>query len=344
MSSGPTIPQVRVTVYVLPTIAIVVTLFRLYIRYTRGKLWWDDAWALVSAMLSVIFSVAVVLHVKDPTSLAQNVKIGVYYMCAQFFYAVNWTARVSILFTIIRLSVGNMRRILTFISFLFLIAWLILFAQVWWVCEKEPGWKNATIPQCMLGENVAIAQITVDVISDAILIVAPIRLLWRVHLESSTKIRLMAVFGTTLITTAVSLYHAYVVFRIGGLPEARAATIQTSVSLLVANLSVVIAFIFRLKSDSETENTAPLSITTFGKRGGRPKEPNLFSTIGLGTQDFGVLESTQSNVGVQVSQSTRVDLPGASDTTIIGKFGQTSDDVYQLKTFGSSTASIPEEK
>ncbi len=137
-----------------------------------------------------------------------------------------------------------MRRILTVTSFLFLLAWLILFAQVWWVCEKEPGWKDAAPPQCKLGENVAIAQITgiyisnllftiisdisqlVDVISDAILIVAPIRLLWRIHLESSTKIRLMAVFGTTLITTAVSLYHAYAVFRIGGLSEALAATIQ----------------------------------------------------------------------------------------------------------------------
>lgn len=344
MSSGPTIPQVLIAVYVLPVIAIVTTLFRLYIRYTRGKLWWDDAWAFVSAMLSVIFAVAVILLVKDSASLAQNVKISVYYMSAQFFYAVNWTARVSILFTIIRLSVGQMRRILTVTSFLFLLAWLILFAQVWWVCEKEPGWKDAAPPQCKLGENVAIAQITVDVISDAILIVAPIRLLWRIHLESSTKIRLMAVFGTTLITTAVSLYHAYAVFRIGGLSEALAATIQTSISLLVANLSVIVAFIFRLKPDSETENTSPISITTFGKRGGRPKKTTLFSTIGLESHDLTTIENTKSTIGIHIDQSTRIDFSGATDTKTVGKTTQASDSVYQLKSFGSSTVSIPHKK
>lgn len=52
------------------------------------------------------------------------------------------------------------------------------------------------------------------------------RLLWRVRLSRALKIRLMSVFGTTSITTAVSLYHAYAVLRVGGTTEANAATIQ----------------------------------------------------------------------------------------------------------------------
>jgi hypothetical protein len=64
-----------VAVYVLPVVAVVTTLFRLCIRYTRGKLWWDDAWAFVSAVLSVIFAVAVILHVKDPSKFHRFIAI-----------------------------------------------------------------------------------------------------------------------------------------------------------------------------------------------------------------------------------------------------------------------------
>ena len=73
--------------------------------------------------------------------------------------AVLRTARVSILFTVIRLSFGLMRRILGYVAIVMVITWLVLFCQVWWVCESEPGWKNQPIPQCLLGENVAIAQV-----------------------------------------------------------------------------------------------------------------------------------------------------------------------------------------
>ena len=46
-----------------------------------------------------------------------------------------------------------------FIFAAFLVAWAILFAQPFWVCESEPGWKSNPRPQCDLGKSVAIAQI-----------------------------------------------------------------------------------------------------------------------------------------------------------------------------------------
>lgn len=65
-----------------------------------------------------------------------------------------------------------------------------------------------------------------DVISDLLLVAAPMRLLWRVQLQRGLKLRLRAVFATTLIGTAVSLYHAYCVLRFSGIPEFLAATLQ----------------------------------------------------------------------------------------------------------------------
>jgi hypothetical protein len=121
---------------------------------------------------------------------------------------------------------------------------------VWWVCEAETSWKNIPATQCNLGERVAIAQVITDVLSDLVLVIAPIGLVWKIRLTKFQKFRIAAIFSTTVITTAVSLYHAHAVLKKGGLPEALAATVQDSVSLIVANLSVIIAFIFRQASSS----------------------------------------------------------------------------------------------
>ena len=56
--------HVIVTTCVLPSIAILVTSFRLFDRLRRSKFWWDDGWALASLVLTIIFMVAVLLHIK----------------------------------------------------------------------------------------------------------------------------------------------------------------------------------------------------------------------------------------------------------------------------------------
>lgn len=119
--------------------------------------------------------------------------------------------------------------------------------------------------------------------SDAILIFAPIKLVLGVRLPKVTKIRVVSVFASTLITTVVSLYYIYALLRIGGITEEWSATIhvrlsviistassstvllQDGVSLLVANLTVVVAFFFKAfgtssedTDESSHENTRPL--------------------------------------------------------------------------------------
>ena len=64
------------------------------------------------------------------------------------------------------------------------------------------------------------------IISDMILVFAPIKLIWAVRLPLITKIRLVSVFASTLITTAVSLYYIWALLKVGGLTEEWAATIH----------------------------------------------------------------------------------------------------------------------
>ncbi|KAI0026762.1 hypothetical protein K488DRAFT_26266, partial [Vararia minispora EC-137] len=98
---------------------------------------------------------------------------------------------------------------------------------VWWVCERETSWKSLVAPQCPLGKDVAIAQVVTEVIADAILIFAPLFLLSCV-MNKALRIRLVAVFLTTAVSTVFSLYHAWAVFTVGGTIEARAASFQVS--------------------------------------------------------------------------------------------------------------------
>ncbi|KAJ7736260.1 hypothetical protein B0H16DRAFT_121800 [Mycena metata] len=271
------VDQIRIVLCVLLPFAILVTYFRLFERYRRGKLWWDDFWALMCTFCAITFIVVTLLHLQNPASMKQNVKIIVFYLTGVFFYLLVWTVRLSILFTIVRLSFGRLRRLLSLLGWLFGLTSLILIAQIFWVCENEPGWKNVTTqaPQCALGNNVAIAQVITDVLADLMLIAAPIRLFWNLQLQQKLKTRLRAVFATTFISTAVSLYHASCVLKGGGLPEFLAATIQLSVSLFVANLSVVVAALSRRKGDHSSTDNEPPSNTISGTVRGRPKHPTL---------------------------------------------------------------------
>ncbi|KAJ7076209.1 hypothetical protein B0H15DRAFT_864546 [Mycena belliarum] len=324
-TTGPTIKQLTIVNAVLLPFACLVTFFRLYLRYARRRLWWDDFWAFVSAMFSFVWIGSLTLHLKDPgtSTIPQNSKIAIYYILAQAFYIVGWTARISILFTVIRLAFGTFRRILSVVAILFFVAWAVLFAQVWWVCERQPGWKDQPLPQCQLGRNVAIAQVITDVLSDAMLIAAPLRLLWRVHLHRGLKFRLLAVFTTSLITTAVGMYHAFTILRIGGFTEAMAGIIEMSTSLLVANLAVIVTFVFSLGAEGDSDNREPLSrpTQTFGSAG--TKRARLATT-------FGGLETTvhaEEPVKVQVHISESDDRwtdPGRSggwnkSATVVGR-------------------------
>ena len=76
-------------------------------------------------------------------------------------------SRISILFTVVRLTspFSTLRKILLFVFVAFLVAWMVLFAQTFWICEAEPGWKSEPLPQCSLGRDVAIAQIISELVA-----------------------------------------------------------------------------------------------------------------------------------------------------------------------------------
>ncbi|KAG1871891.1 hypothetical protein C8R48DRAFT_670331 [Suillus tomentosus] len=276
-SSGPTLTPIEVVIVdiVLTILAAIVTSLRLCLRMQKRCLWIDDMWAALGmvftfmlligdCLVSPSVDVAYILlkkrrkvpsRHKDSIILYRRYKYRI--RIAQFFYAVVWKALISTAIT-------------------FGVVWALLFSQVLWICETQPGWKTQPLPQCDLGRSVAIAQIITDVLGDTVLIFAPFSLIYRIRLSSPQKIRVLAVFSASMITTIVSLVHAYYISSDGGTKEVMAGVVEASVSLIVANLSVVVAFFFRLSAE---DDSTPVSIVTFGSQPKKRVRDPLATTI-----------------------------------------------------------------
>lgn len=66
------------------------------------------------------------------------------------------------------MRLGHFRRRLSMAAVLFSIALIILVAQIFWVCipqDNHNQWKSDTVPQCTLGKQVAINQITSEFVT-----------------------------------------------------------------------------------------------------------------------------------------------------------------------------------
>ncbi|KDQ10581.1 hypothetical protein BOTBODRAFT_115640, partial [Botryobasidium botryosum FD-172 SS1] len=212
---------------VTPVIAILFTCFRLFDRYRNRLLGPDDAWAFASMMFIIVFVVTWNLWL-----------VGM--------------PRISIIFCLVRVSPGvGEKRLLHAIVGVFLLFWIFLSAQVIWVCESRPQWKNAVpFPSCSLGNEVAISQLITSLSSDLLLMAWPIRLFWALKSSRGLRIRLMAIFSTCLVTSAANLVHSIFTVKAEGLNQAIAAIVEATVGLIVCNLPIVVGAIYRLSGDS----------------------------------------------------------------------------------------------
>jgi hypothetical protein len=116
----------------------------------------------IHILFSLLVQIAgVFMHVEKPSDLSRLNRIAAYYLIATTFYAVIWSARLSILFSIIRIDPDPvMRRRLGWLAGAFIAAIALFFTQLFWVCETmHNGWKNKPSPQCPLPKQVAICQL-----------------------------------------------------------------------------------------------------------------------------------------------------------------------------------------
>ncbi|KAF8909265.1 hypothetical protein CPB84DRAFT_1765704 [Gymnopilus junonius] len=276
--------QVQLTSAICTSIAILTTLFRLYIR--RRTLWIDDASFLhllqhlsnsllyvviqAFAFISMLFicvqlGVCVIpasAHLCINSFLKQLIDesfrryINAYtrtYLIMFTFYATIWCARTSILFTIIRIGKGNRRKIFLYsLIGVFGVLCSLLIGQIFWVCEAQRKLKHDV---CVPNKQIALSQLGSDIFADTTLLISSLQLFLIIQ-DKSLRHRLIYIFSTCTATTVVSLIHSALILRFakqkGEEKVVIAALVEDSVSLIVSSLPVVANIFFQFRDRNTT--------------------------------------------------------------------------------------------
>ncbi|KAF8345490.1 hypothetical protein F5887DRAFT_181422 [Amanita rubescens] len=251
---APKLSNIEIVMLVGSTAAISSTVTRIILR--RKRLWLDDAWAVFSSLSLIVQFVAVYMTPRNPYEGVVR-----YYLLATAFSAIIWSARLSLLFSLIRVDPHTKRRrALHYLAGVYIVLCILLIFQLLWLCQAQPGWKKTAVPQCHLGPPVAVFQLTADVIADSSLLIVPL-LLFSVINDRCLRNRLMAIFSTCIITTVASLVHAVFVFTARGVKVEMAGIVENCVSLIVCNIPVIASALLRLQMTSSRQLVTTLLTT-----------------------------------------------------------------------------------
>ncbi|KAJ3507804.1 hypothetical protein NMY22_g16817 [Coprinellus aureogranulatus] len=241
--------QFQVTSAICTSVAIVSTVYRLYIR--RSRFWVDDGCACGS-MIFLCVQLAAAL-----TPLTSASGVTRYYLMITSFYLIVWTSRFAIIFSIIRIDPSKIRkRILHAGAGGFLLVCGLQIAQLYWTCEPIKAWKGYRIPQCPLSKQVAVTQIIFNTAADSVALVIPLRLLIVLQ-DRWLRSRLMIIFSTCMITTVVSLVHAILILASKGPAIVIVALVESGVSLIVCNVPVIATALLNLGQHSGGPHLPP---------------------------------------------------------------------------------------
>ncbi|KAI0246060.1 hypothetical protein BJV78DRAFT_199416 [Lactifluus subvellereus] len=348
--------QIKVTESVCGFVAICMTLLRLWLR--RDRYWWDDAWAFFSLLFLIIQFGAVFMHVEHPSDLSRLNRIAAYYLMAVTFYLVIWSARISILFSIIRIDPDPiMRRRLKWFAALFVGAIVFFLTQLFWTCETmHDGWKNKRSPQCHLPKQVAICQLVCTCLfthtsrlphsyesqppqrtslltyrssccpfgsfeASRISVSAGVSFSSSPHRVCPLSLLVSPKHSphSAVVTTIVSLVHAAYIITEGGIPVVISALVEDCMSLTVANVPVVATASFRRISSSADDDADGQRWSSFKFRTRTTRPPGVTTRWSTG---FGL-----SRGGVIVGNVTEV-----TDTTL--ELSKNSEPPYSAGSLG----------
>ncbi|OJA10984.1 hypothetical protein AZE42_09308 [Rhizopogon vesiculosus] len=216
------------------SIAILSTIFRLVYQTWTRRFWWEDAWAALALFSDVVCLACIWIDVSisGESSFAFQDRYMFISVQARIlvvtFTSVLWAARMSIIFSIIRItrhSVSKVQRQATY-----LIA--VSFACMW-----------------AMGQFVALSQLITDVIADASLVVVPLHLWKNVGLTRGRKFLVLSIFSSSLLITVVTIPHSITIFRTHSAAKIIFAHIKAALSLFICNLLVIVTFAYRVCSE-----------------------------------------------------------------------------------------------
>ncbi|KAE9406599.1 hypothetical protein BT96DRAFT_971853 [Gymnopus androsaceus JB14] len=233
------------------TIANVSTISRIWIRYRKQRLWWDDGWAVLTMVLSILVDISLFGAGSNPFVPGSPHAVQFWFNMIAFTVGV-WCARISLMLSIVRLipPLFTLRRISEWAAVSFSLMCMGMLTPKIYICASNLSWYDMAVPLCPLGE-VAIGELITDLVADITLVAIPIRLLGYVNLPKDKRRMLIVIFGASLLTSVMSVVHF--VFLRGAMSHNYdylaipiINEVEVGTALAVANLGVLTPFICQL--------------------------------------------------------------------------------------------------
>ncbi|KAF8550414.1 hypothetical protein OG21DRAFT_1446606 [Imleria badia] len=238
---------------VIKCLTVILTLFRLRLRMKLQRFWWEDTWAAV-ALICTVISVGTVIAASGTNDYERTLiadKIDAY-----MFICIVWFVRMSLMFSIIRITYPTLlRRIALAVAACFLLFWATtLGLQAWWCVDNTRALPGQAV-HCVLPRSIIIFQVTINCIADMTSVIFPLKLLWRVKLPHRQRRMVLSLFTTSRFLCGFSLAHSIAQLVGNWSIEEILANLQLAVFMIVCNLLVVVTHVYRvfLKNSSDQE-------------------------------------------------------------------------------------------
>ncbi|KAG1858147.1 hypothetical protein F4604DRAFT_1527367, partial [Suillus subluteus] len=231
------------------SIAILCTIARLVYRTWTRHFWWEDAWAAVALIADVICLACLWLDqriARECLTSYSNINRVFMSLSAWIlsitFTSVLWAARMSIIFSVIRITNHSGCKIHKQITYLIAVSfacmWAALIVQKMSVCKLH---------SCIMSPSVVFSQLIADGIADVSLVATPLYLWTKVGLSRSRQILVQSAFGTSLsLITAIIIFHSINISMGHTSTTLILAYVKAAFSLFICNILVIVIVLYRI--------------------------------------------------------------------------------------------------
>ncbi|OAX41687.1 hypothetical protein K503DRAFT_462116 [Rhizopogon vinicolor AM-OR11-026] len=229
----PSLTALRVSITIFHATAIFSTLFRLYYRLSTHRWWYEDSFAAVGLVADINSFVSVWVYTYPWTESNADGRVIAYWNLITCFTICIWSSRLSIIFSIIRLSshMRRIRRIAILTAVAFTIFSAIILTEKIIVCARDHSWTHLR-RNCNFGRSVGILQLVGDFVCDIALVTLPILLLRGVKLSRERRILIISSNNNLQTITA---------------------QLQITASLVICDLLVIVAYFHRVLKSEDLE-------------------------------------------------------------------------------------------
>ncbi|KAL1965539.1 hypothetical protein VTN77DRAFT_5622 [Rasamsonia byssochlamydoides] len=258
--------KVEAAGWALWTVALFVVSLRTYAsaRQGKGRLGWDNVLIIVALILAlsriIILTVEVEVygmgrHIWDLPIAWTSKHRSLLYIADMIYLIAMMCAKLSILLIYLRLfGVYNAFRFVAWgmMAVIVVYSWTVFFVYAFscnpvywaWHVTLDEAW-NARHCINFLPLNTAMG--AVNIATDVVLLMLPLRMVWKVQMRTAQKLGLTLVFGTGLFTVAAACVREYFVVSTEKnsdqsyteVPEALWLTIELMVGIVAASLPAI---------------------------------------------------------------------------------------------------------